>query len=250
MKETFISRGIILNRQEYGENDLLVNVLSADRGRMDVVAKGGKKMGSKLAPHLEPFTLTDVMVVKGKSRDYAGSAVGRSFYSGIKNDLTRVYYAGAAARILWKHIQPEAEDACSYFRLFQEFLDLLEQEDSPELSIYEFFYVRFLGRFFHIYGIEPDISGCSQCGRTEFSGGAFFSPSLGGVVCNKCYPQNKGEFSGGSLTISHDCITLLKLILASDDRGEAETGNEVLKDQTLIREASNILHKFYLYHIR
>ena len=87
MEETYRVKAIILNRQAFRENDVMVTVQSMDKGKLKLVARGVKKMQSKLAGHLEPLNLGDIMVVRGKQFNYVGSANAENCYANIKSDL-------------------------------------------------------------------------------------------------------------------------------------------------------------------
>ena len=55
MSQTYTTEGIILKRKDYQENDRLFTIYSKDYGKIDLIAKGTKKISSKLNSYLEPF---------------------------------------------------------------------------------------------------------------------------------------------------------------------------------------------------
>ena len=48
--------GIVLRRRNLGEADRLVTILSRDRGKLTVVARGARRPRSRLGGRLEPAT--------------------------------------------------------------------------------------------------------------------------------------------------------------------------------------------------
>ncbi|MGC8781903.1 MAG: DNA repair protein RecO, partial [Anaerolineae bacterium] len=58
---------IVLKRRDQGEADRLLTVLTRDRGKLSLLAKGVRRQASRKAGHIEPFTLVDLLVVKGRS---------------------------------------------------------------------------------------------------------------------------------------------------------------------------------------
>ena len=66
MSQTYTTTAIILKRRDYQENDRLFCLYARDYGKIDVLAKGTKKISSKLNPYLEPFYLVKVMIAKGR----------------------------------------------------------------------------------------------------------------------------------------------------------------------------------------
>jgi DNA repair protein RecO len=77
---TFTHRtGFILNRRNIGSVDRQVTLLAAD-GRHDLRVRGAQKLSSKLAGSLEPLTLVDVTIVRGRAGEQVvGSTIRNSF---------------------------------------------------------------------------------------------------------------------------------------------------------------------------
>ena len=69
MEETFNTKAIILKREPFWEADTRVVVYSLEKGKLHLIARGTKKISSKLAGHLEPMNFVDLMVVRGKQFD-------------------------------------------------------------------------------------------------------------------------------------------------------------------------------------
>jgi DNA repair protein RecO (recombination protein O) len=57
---------LILKRTNYGEADRIVVLLSRRFGKMAAVAKGVRKVTSRKAPHVEPYSLTRLYFVSTK----------------------------------------------------------------------------------------------------------------------------------------------------------------------------------------
>ena len=241
MKSTFTTQALVLNRKEFGENDLKVDVLTRDRGRFSLVARGAKKMNSKLAAHVEPFTLSDIMVVKGRQMDYIGSAVGRESFLEIKNDLVRVYYAGKTARFILRYIKEEEEtEAEEYFHLLRTFWELLDKEKEVTEEKGELWYIFFVLHFLHIYGLSPQVQGCVRCGVGIRSGNNAFHIKEGGIICPSCYQGGEEHL----LTISDECIKILKLVSAYN----LEQNRKININSELLSEFRDIVYQFFLYN--
>jgi DNA repair protein RecO (recombination protein O) len=244
MKSTFTTNAIILNRNDYGENDLRVDILSPQKGRMALVAKGAKKMKSKLAAHLEPFILADIMVIKGKQWDYAGTATGRKFYPAIKNDLIKLRYAGTAISLFVSHIKEGESDSGDYFRLLEDFLDILEKESLEDESRYKVLYSIFLLKFMDIYGLAPEVGRCLKCGLSVKKGYNYFNIKEGGVLCGRCRPRKEME---KILTISDNCIKVIRFSLEAEIKKSCRV---VIEDEKLAKEITGLVKKFYNYNLK
>jgi|WetSurMetagenome_2_1015567.scaffolds.fasta_scaffold00428_3 DNA repair protein RecO (recombination protein O) len=139
MEETYNIKAIILNRYDFRESDSRIICYSADRGKLELVARGAKKIKSKSAGHLEPLTLSRLMVVHGKDFDYAGTAVGENFYPEIKNNLEKTQTAIKALLLVEKMTRENELDGHEdIFILLKIFLEKLEGAksvvDQPKFS--------------------------------------------------------------------------------------------------------------------
>jgi DNA repair protein RecO (recombination protein O) len=74
---TFVTTGYVLRVIPWREYDRLYTVLTADHGKLQLVAAGTRKLSSKLSPHLQPFSEVEFMVANGRARGRLASAVVR-----------------------------------------------------------------------------------------------------------------------------------------------------------------------------
>lgn len=65
--EKINTKGIVLRRLDYQEADRIVRFITADKGKVSVIAKGVRKAKSKLAGGIELFSISEVGFIKGKS---------------------------------------------------------------------------------------------------------------------------------------------------------------------------------------
>jgi len=129
---TFNTTVIILNRFDFREADSRIICYSADRGKLELVARGAKKLKSKSSGHIEPLTLTRLMVVAGKDFDYAGTAIGENFYPNIKADLEKIFIASEAIKLVERMTRVgEVDGHAQIFNLLKFFLGELESAVIP-----------------------------------------------------------------------------------------------------------------------
>ena len=86
-------QAIILKREAFREDDLLVTVYSKEKGKLKLQARGGKKIKSKLAGHLEPVSLSYLEVARGKNIDQLIGAQMAESFSRIKQNVVKWGYA-------------------------------------------------------------------------------------------------------------------------------------------------------------
>ncbi|MEK7653215.1 MAG: DNA repair protein RecO [Patescibacteria group bacterium] len=90
---TQLTTGIILRRDHYNDFDRQYIVYTRDLGKVTAIAKGAKKIISKLSGHLEPFLVIDLMLA-GNSRykRVAGAGIAKR-YRKISGSLEKIIIA-------------------------------------------------------------------------------------------------------------------------------------------------------------
>ncbi|MCU0679265.1 MAG: DNA repair protein RecO [Planctomycetes bacterium] len=210
MEETYTTTAIILNRLPFRESDSRIEAYGLDRGKLELVARGTKKLSSKLAGHLEPFNLSRIMVVRGRQFDYVGGAAAEKCFAGLKNDLEKLAAAGRAVRFTAKLIKAGIEDKNIYDLL----LSLLliydhagEHNFDPEVFLHYYAF-----KLSSLLGYRPGLKHCLVCGGQSDGGKYYFDPKQGGVICQNC----GGKKSRYSLTITKNSVNLLRFISDND----------------------------------
>ncbi|MBI3335261.1 MAG: recombination protein O N-terminal domain-containing protein [Candidatus Portnoybacteria bacterium] len=57
---------LVLKLQDFGENSLIVTLLHSQLGKVECLAKGGKNIGAKLTPFLQPSSLVNLWLAPAK----------------------------------------------------------------------------------------------------------------------------------------------------------------------------------------
>lgn len=115
---------LILARASIREDDLLVTVYSRERGKLRLVARGAKKILSKLAGHLEPVTLSCLNVIAGKNFDQLIGAVAMDYYAGVRGDFNKIQLAADFLALL-DELNLEHHPDERIFNLSLKYLDFL-----------------------------------------------------------------------------------------------------------------------------
>lgn len=128
MPETYSEQAIVLNRRPWRDHDYTVSVYTRTRGKLQAVARGALRPQSRLAAHLEPLTLVEIMVISGRI-DYIGGAVSRDCYSHCKSDIEKTLVATKAIATCNRWLKERDNDP-RIFRLLSDFLAILNQWQS------------------------------------------------------------------------------------------------------------------------
>jgi len=124
---------IVLTRTNYGEADRIVTVLTPDHGKLRLMAKGVRRVKSKLAGGIELFSVSHITFIKGRGdiSTLVSSRLER-YYGTIVQDIDRVQLGYDLIKLLNKTIEDEAEK--EYFDLLEQaFLALDDAANSDEL---------------------------------------------------------------------------------------------------------------------
>jgi DNA repair protein RecO (recombination protein O) len=206
---------------------------------LELVARGTKKIKSKLAGHLEPASLINLMVVRGKQYDYAGFADGQNLYANIKNDYEKILICGQAFNYFNKLIKIGEYDE-DVFYLLKDFLESLNSQKiiKAEKNLCYYF---FIFKLLSLLGYTPELYNCIVC-KTKIlaNNKTKFAINQGGLICEKC--QNKQDEASA---ISDNCVKMLRLILESDfDKlNKIKITDSLEKELSLIIESYKMIYK-------
>lgn len=238
MEETYPTAAIVLKRQPFRENDLRAEVYSLERGKLELVARGAKKSGSKLAGHLEPFNLSRLMVVRGRQFDYIGGAAAVSCFTRLKSDPDRISAAGLSCRLTAALVKAGIEDRNIYHLLSSLFqtCDNTEKKFDAEILYYAYAF-----KLISFLGYRPVLACCLMCENPVETKPLFFDPRAGGLLCSDC--RKKG--SAGCLTITAGSVKLLRFINehSLEQTADLAIGNQA---KTEIKKAISSFTKYQL----
>ncbi|HET6345886.1 MAG TPA: DNA repair protein RecO, partial [Myxococcota bacterium] len=170
--------GIVLHLGKVGEAHRLVEVLSADWGRVTLVARGARASRRRFAGVLELFSTLRLQVQKGRGlwTLMAADPVAPRF--SIRSDLVRISRASglcACVRRLW----PEQQAAPDAYGGLTTGLDAVAEGRAAEAAA-------LYPALAAAAGILPELDRCGRCGGR--SRGLAVDPGGTALVCGGCAP--------------------------------------------------------------
>src|SRR5690554_5933659 len=87
------SEGIILRSRPLGEADKILTMLTRDKGKVEVVARGARRPRSRLVGAAQPFSYLKVLFFSGKSLHQLSQAQIIKSFAPLRDDLTHMTYA-------------------------------------------------------------------------------------------------------------------------------------------------------------
>lgn len=189
------SEAILLRRTDYGDADRVVMLLTAERGRVSLLARSARSSRKRFGAALEPFQVIEVAFAEGPGElgTLREARVLRAFAS-LTADLTRMTVAGEAIERL-RGVLPEHHPEPRALTALADLFTLLDEGRDVETAA-----VRFELRALAVLGHAPLLTACVACGRPLEPGRtALFSGGRGGVVCRAC---GGGPISLGGATVA------------------------------------------------
>lgn len=230
------SKAIVLSRIDFAEYDSIVTFYSLDFGKISIIAKGLKRPSSKLAAHLEPLNLVDLMIIEGRERRYVGSAISENSFLKIKSNYSKLLIAGQAIKFI-KDLSFENQQDFNLFLLLKDFLINLNNSNE-DLNFLDFSLLYFKIRLINFLGYDFDFSTCSTCGKHPAIFLNFFDKE---VICLNCSNFHK-NLSSHCIKISQSTINLKNNILSSN-LSEIDFSNFSLSQKKELNNFINIIRK-------
>ena len=179
-ERTYIAEALILRRSDFQEADRRLTLLTPDRGRLNVVAKGVRRPTSRMAGHLELFTLAKVFVVRRRSLDLVVQAETVQTFPELRADLKRLPYAYQAVETAHILVEEEVEAHAEFVLLVKALTALAVTNALPLVLIA--YKLQLLANL----GYQTQLQACARCGNALSEDGNRARPDSGGVVCAPC----------------------------------------------------------------
>ncbi len=173
-----VTHGIILARTDYGEADRIITMLTPDRGKLRLIAKGVRRLKSKLAGGIELFSTSEITYLPGRGE--IGTLIStrlQRHYAHIVEDVNRTMLGYD----LIKQLHKATEDQCEpdYYELLEQSFDALDDASIDTELIRLWFSAQLLRLGGHTPNLQTEAGGTKlqADGEYEFSfdDSAFFS---------------------------------------------------------------------------
>lgn len=172
--------GIVLKERHFGEQDKFIDILTKDRGVMELPVKGARKINGRMSAATQLFAYSRFCFEQKKNRLYINSVEPIHIFYGLRNSLSAISLASYFADIV-RFCTPELISSENIARLFLNTLHYLEKNLRSELLLKSIFELRLMSET----GFMPDVLGCRICGDFEPQE-LYFSVKNGGFLCKNC----------------------------------------------------------------
>ena len=213
---TELTEAIVTGYTDYRDDDRMLTLFSATRGRLDCKARNCRKPTSKLLSCAQPFVFGEFELFVNNDRvTVNGCDVRETFYP-LREDVDRFMAASVCTQLCNSVIGQESSDEALFSLLYHILSFLAYTESEPKDLL-----IAFLLHYLDHAGYRPSLTRCAICRRDIRSDAVlFFSAEGGGVVCAGC-PH------GGKPVSKLALEAMRRILLLPDD----ELNRVVLKEE-------------------
>lgn len=173
--------GLVIKVTEYGDNDKLITVLTAERGQLAIIAKGARSLKSKNNSLCGLFTYANFEFYEKNGRCWlSGGSVNNSFFKRV-HDMHGFALASYTVQLA-AEITGEGVEAENVLQMTLNTLYTIENQLKPYAlikSVYEVFAATEAG-------FAPELSCCGVCRKSGAERGLWLDVMNGRLLCGDC----------------------------------------------------------------
>ncbi|MXZ92127.1 MAG: DNA repair protein RecO [Chloroflexi bacterium] len=181
------AEGLTLRKASVGEADLISSLYSREHGKLEVLARGARRLTSRLMGHFEPLTLVRLSIVRGRSLDTVAEAEVINAFPAVKAEYASVARGLYVAELIDGFSAAAAANP-PLFDLALQTLDAVGRasgaaDDDPAVDLpLRYFDLQLL----RLSGFLPELYQCVECGADLEPERHRFAAGAGGALCSDC----------------------------------------------------------------
>ncbi|MBQ9081396.1 MAG: DNA repair protein RecO [Clostridia bacterium] len=169
---------LMLRAADYKDNDKILTLFAAGKGKITATCRGVKKAAAKLKFAAQPFCFAEYVLAERAGRYTVISAFLHDGFYALREDIQK-FYAASAVLETCNLLLPEGLQSDGLFLCAVQTLGRMCEEDEglPLLT--------FLLNALSFAGYTLRLDGCANCGK-PLSGRGYFSFTSGSFFCGEC----------------------------------------------------------------
>jgi DNA repair protein RecO (recombination protein O) len=206
------TKGIILSRTNFGEADRIITILTPDNGKVRLIAKGVRKIKSKLAGGIELFAVSHITYIKGRGE--IGTLISTRlihYYKFISSDLERTLAGYDFIKQLNRATEEMSE--AEYFNVLETSFAALDNQNISLNLIQNWFTIQLLRLSGQMPHTDKDSTGQNFIKDTNYT----FSFNSMSFTPRKTGPFNIGHIKILHLTLNNNSPRALQRITGIED---------------------------------
>lgn len=171
--------GFVLREFPYKETSKIIEIFTADFGRVSIIAKGALSKKSKTLGVTQRFVKASYSLYRsGKEFFGIKEASLIKSYSKSNKNFDIILYKSAIADLLLRTLDQIQSE--TVFKLLDNTFEAFENADGNYINIF----LAFLLKYISFSGFKPNLNSCGICGKRLDDKEAFFSPYESSVICD------------------------------------------------------------------
>lgn len=217
---TELTQAIVTGYTDYRDDDRMLTLFSAERGRIECKARNCRKPTAKLLACAQPFVFGEFELFSNKDRvTVNGCDVRETFYP-LREDVDRFMTASVCTQLCNGIIEQESSDEALFSLLYHTLSFLAYAESDPKDLL-----IAFLLHYLDHAGYRPSLTRCAVCRRDIRADAVlFYSADAGGAVCAACphsgKPVSKLALEAMRRILMLSDEELVRVVLKDDLRAE------------------------------
>ncbi|KXK11387.1 MAG: DNA repair protein RecO [Chloroflexi bacterium OLB14] len=166
---SFRASAVVLRHADWGEADRVLTLYTREQGIVRALAKGARKVTSRKAGHLQPFTHITIQLAKGRDLLIVTQVETINAFLPLHDDLNKTSYAAYVVELLLRFSVEDEGGNPSIFKLLTDTLERIEKDSDSWLAI-RYYEMRLLDAV----GFRPHLFECANCSREILPEDQFF----------------------------------------------------------------------------
>lgn len=200
-------QGLVLRVTPYKETDAILSLLTADRGKVTVKARGLRRKNSPLIASCQLLAYSEFTLFEHRGLFTVNEAHPINLFQDLRGDIEKLSlatYFAQAAELISQEDAPSPELLSLVLNCFYALTRLNTPQDQVK-AVFEL-------RIACLAGYEPDLYRCHQCGNPLPDR---FDLTQGQLECNTC----RDPYSSGiRMPVSPGALDAMRYIVGCDEK--------------------------------
>lgn len=170
--QPIVTAGLVLRETVTRETDKILTVLTPDRGKISLIARGARRKNSRLAAACQLLAYSELTIYEKGQWFMLDEAETLELFTGLRTDFVALSLASYLADLT--DATAQAEDTSQLLRLLLNALYALSVLHKPPQLVKPAFELRLMA----LSGFEPLADGCAVCGGRSLRI-RYWTPSTG-----------------------------------------------------------------------
>lgn len=184
MSKTAVINALVLKVTDCGENDRLISLLSVEKGRIGVIAKGGRSVRYKYLPSIQLFTYSTFELYERNGMYWIKDALVNTYFPHLCDSIESVALASYLADLAYE-LSDENESGGEILRLLLNSFYMISESAKPYGIIKAVFELRAVC----YSGYMPELSSCGEC-HNENNDLYYVDIMNGRLLCPDCFGRS------------------------------------------------------------